>query len=111
MVQNYRQNMRMDLMKAVHLEALTTYTLYQNVLDLNENKIYLSYMSQYDETAKIDMEEEFAKGQRVVEMREFFSNETAVAGDAAYQRFAARFQLAKIGVITVGILLIQGLCI
>ncbi len=99
----------MDLMKAVHLEALTTYTLYQNVLDLNENKIYLSYMSQYDETAKIDMEEEFAKGQRVVEMRDFFSNETAVAGDAAYQRFAARFQLAKIGVITVGILLILGL--
>ena len=85
----------MDLMKAVHLEALTTYTLYQNVLDLKGNKIYLSYMSQYDEIAEIDMEEEFAKGQRVVEMREFFSNETAAAGDAAYQQFAARFLILQ----------------
>jgi len=99
----------MDLMESVHLYTLTTYTLYQNVLDLKENKIYLSYMSQYNEIAEIDMEEEFKKGQRVVEMREFFSPETAAAGDAAYQRFAARFQLAKISVISLGILLIAGM--
>jgi hypothetical protein len=99
----------MDLMESVHLEALTTYTLYQNVLDLRENKIYLSYMSQYNETAVIDMEEEFAKGQHTVEMREFFSAETAVAGDAAYQRFAARFLAIKILVITFGCLLVTGL--
>ena len=98
-----------DTMESVHLKTLTTYTLYQNVLDLKQNKIYLTYMAQFDETAEIDMEEEFSKGQREVEMREFFSPETAAAGDAAYQRFAARFQLAKIGVITVGILLILGL--
>ena len=91
----------MDTMESVHLEALTTYTLYQNVLDLNENKIYLTYMSQYNEIAEIDMEEEFSKGQRVVEMREFLSNETAAAGDAAYQRFAARFTLFKIAVIAI----------
>jgi len=99
----------MDTMESVHLEALTTYTLYQNVLDLNENKIYLTYMSQYNEIAEIDMEEEFSKGQRVVEIRDFFSPETAAEGDAAYQQFAARFLIAKISVITVGILLILGL--
>jgi hypothetical protein len=99
----------MDLMKAVHLEMLTTFTLYQNVLDLKENKIYLSYMSQYNETAQIDMEEEFAKGQRVVEMRDFFSPETTAAGDAAYQKFASRFLMAKIGVISIGVLFIAGL--
>jgi len=96
----------MDLMESVHLEMLTTFTLYQNVLDLTESKIYLSYMSQYNETAQIDMEEEFTKGQRVMEMREFFSPETAAAGDAAYQRFETRFKLAVVSVITVSALLI-----
>jgi preprotein translocase subunit YajC len=99
----------MDLMEAVHLEQLTTFTLYQNVLNLNENKIYLSYMSQYNEIAEIDMEEEFKKGKRVVEMRELFSPETAEAGDAAYQRFADRFTAAKIGVIALVVLLIVGM--
>jgi hypothetical protein len=99
----------MELMEAVHLEQLTTYTLYQNVLDLNENKIYLSYMSQYNEIAEIDMEEEFDKGKRVVPMRELFSEETAAAGDAAYQRFAFRFNSAKVGVITLALLLIIGM--
>lgn len=90
----------MDLMEAVRLETLTTFTLYQNVVDLNEGNIYLSYMSQYNEMAVIDMEEEFSKGQRVVQMREFFSSETAAAGDAAYSRFELRFKAAVIGVIT-----------
>ena len=99
----------MDLMEAVHLYTLTTYTLYQNVLDLNANKIYLSYMSQYNEIAEIDMEEEFDKGKRVVPMRELFSEETAAAGDAAYQRFAFRFKAAVVGVITLAILLIVGM--
>jgi hypothetical protein len=96
----------MDLMQAVHLETLTTYTLYQNVLDLNGNKIYLSYMSQYNEIAEIDLEEEFEKGQHVVEMREFFSPETAAAGDAAYQRFAFRFKAAIVGVISLAVALV-----
>jgi hypothetical protein len=96
----------MDLMESVHLYTLTTYTLYQNVLDLKENKVYLSYMSQYNEIAEIDMEEEFKKGQRVVEMRELFSPETAAAGDAAYQRFAFRFKAAVVGVITIATLLL-----
>ena len=99
----------LDLMEAVHLYTLTTYTLYQNVLDLKENKIYLSYMSQFDEIAEIDMEEEFEKGQRVVEMREFFSEETTAAGDAAYQRFSLRFQALKVGVITLALLLMMGM--
>lgn len=99
----------MDLMEAVHLETLTTYTLYQNVLDLNEGKIYLSYMSQYNEMAVIDMAEEFEKGQQVVPMREFFSQETAAAGDAAYARFALRFKATIAGVIVLAAFLIAGL--
>jgi hypothetical protein len=98
----------LDLMESVHLETLTSYTLYQNVLDLKENVVYLSYMAQFDESAVIDMEEEFSRGQRVVEMREFFSPETAAAGDAAYQQFALRFTAAKAGVISLSLLLLAG---
>jgi hypothetical protein len=97
------------ILEAVHLETITTYTLYSNVLNLKENKIYLNYMAQFNETIEIDMEEEFKKGQREVEMREFFSAETSAAGDAAYQRFAARFLLAKIGVILAGLILLSGI--
>ncbi len=98
----------LGLMESVHLKTLTTYTLYQNVLDLNEDLIYLTYMSQFNEVAVIDMAEEFKKGQHVVVMREFFSPETAAAGDAAYQRFAVRFKSAIAGVLTLaaGILLL-----
>ena len=99
----------MDLMESVHLKTLTTYTLYQNVLDLTGNKIYLSYMSQFNETAVIDIEEEFSKGERIVEMREFFSPETAANGDAAYQRFATRFLAFKVAVISAGVLLLAGM--
>ena len=98
-----------EILEAVRLKTLTSYTLYQNVLDLKEKVIYLSYMSQYNEIAEIDMEEEFKKGQRIVEMRELFSEETAAAGDAAYQAFAFRFQAAKIGVITLAFLLVIGI--
>ena len=89
------------ILDAVNLKTLTSYTLYSNVLDLKNNKIHLTYMAQFDETAEIDLKEEFAKGKRVVEMREFFSPETAQAGDAAFQRFAVRFMAAKIVVITI----------
>jgi len=66
-------------------------------------------MSQFVEVAEIDMLEELAQGQRVVEMREFFSPSTAAAGDAAYQRFATRFRLAKISVLAAGSVLALGL--
>jgi hypothetical protein len=97
-----------DLMESVHLRTITSFTLYQNVHNLNENQIYLSYMSQFNEIAVIDMEEEFEKGQRELEMRELFSPETAAAGDAAYKAFAARFLAFKIGVIAIPGLLILG---
>lgn len=99
----------LSLMESVHLRTLTSFTLYQNVHDLNENRIYLSYMSQFDDIAVIDMEEEFEKGKRELEMREIFNPETAAAGDAAYQSFAIRFTAFKVGVITLALLLIIGM--
>jgi len=99
----------LSILEAVQLRSITSLTLYSNVLDLKNNKIYLHYMAQFNEAAVIDMEEEFSKGQRVVEMREFFSPETAAAGDANYKSFANRFFMIKAVVIAVGILLILGM--
>jgi hypothetical protein len=96
------------ILNAVHLYSLTTFTLYSNVIDLENNKVYMFYMSQFDEMVEIDMEEEFSNGARVVDMRDYFSPETVTAGDAAYQRFENRFTAAKIGVVAVGVLLIIG---
>ncbi|MFO7743388.1 MAG: hypothetical protein R6X31_13870 [Anaerolineae bacterium] len=98
-----------SILEAVHLKTLTSYTLYSNVIDLKNRTVYLHYMSQFVEVAEIDMLEELAQGQRVVEMREFFSPSTAAAGDAAYQRFATRFRLAKVGVVAAGSMLVVGL--
>jgi hypothetical protein len=97
-----------DILNAVHLRALTTYTLYSNVNDLKNKVIYLNYMARYDETAVIEMRKAFAKGERTVEMRTFFSPATAEAGDAAYRRFEVRFTLAKVGVIALGLALVAG---
>jgi len=99
----------LNILKAVQLRSITSLTLYSNVLDLTNNKIYLNYMAQFNEAAVIDMEEEFAKGKRVVEMREFFSSETAAAGDANYRSFANRFFIIRAAVIAIGVLLIIGL--
>jgi hypothetical protein len=100
-----------EVLDAVRLNNLTTYTLYSSVLDLNNNKVYLFYMSQFDEMAEIDMEDEFSKGERVVDMRDYFSPETVTAGDAAYQKFENRFKAAQVSVIAAGVLLISGLII
>jgi len=95
-----------EILEAVHLETLTSYTLYSNVLDLRNNKVYIFYMAQFDEMAEIDMEEEFTKGERVLELRELFTPSTAAAGDASYHRFATRFMLAIGAVITLALALI-----
>ena len=98
-----------EILEAVHLRTLTTHTLYSNVSDLKNGDIYIHYMSQYNETMKLNIAEELAKGQRVVEARSLFSTETAGAGDASYYRFETRFFSAIAGVILTGIILISGL--
>jgi hypothetical protein len=99
------------ILEAVHLRTLTSYTLYSNVIDLKNRRIFLHYMSQFDEVAEIDMAQELAKGKRVIEMRKLFSPSTAQAGDAAYRRFATRFAFAKIAVISAGLGLLLGMVI
>lgn len=97
-----------DVLAALHLKTLTTHTLLSNVIDLPNGEIYIYYMSQYGEAARFNIDEELAKGQRVIEVRSLFSAETAAAGDASYQAFETRFFTAIAGVLVLGAALVIG---
>ena len=92
-----------EILNAVHLRTLTTHTLQSNVIDLKNGDIYIYYMSQYDEAVKLNIDDELAKGNRVIETRSLFSDEIAKAGDASYHAFETRFRVALVVVILVGL--------
>jgi hypothetical protein len=97
-----------EILKAVHLEMLTTYTLYSNVTDLKNGDIYIYYMSQYGEAVKLNIADELAKGQRVIEARTLFPNKIAKEGDASYHKFEIRFFAAITIVILTSLGLVGG---
>jgi hypothetical protein len=93
-------------LEAVHLNMLTTYTMYSNIFDLKNKRVYLYYMSQYGEMVELDLAEQLALGERTVSMRRFFSPKTVAAGDAAYQRFEQRFKSAQVLAVFAGLVLV-----
>ena len=95
-----------EILNAVHLRTLTTHTLTSNVIDLKNGDIYIYYMSQYDEAVKLNIAEELAKGQRVIETRSLFPSNIAKAGDASYHAFETRFRVAQVTVILLGLTLL-----
>jgi hypothetical protein len=97
-----------EILNAVHLRTLTTHTLTSNVIDLKNGDIYIYYMSQYDEAVKLNIVDELAKGQRIIETRTLFPNEITEAGDASYQAFETRFFAAIALVILTGSGLVGG---
>jgi hypothetical protein len=70
--------------------------------------IYIYYISQYNEEVKLNIDEELAKGQRVIEARSLFPNEIAEAEDASYHAFETRFFAAIALVILTGSRLVGG---
>lgn len=99
------------IIEEVHLRTATSFTLYSNINDLTNGKVYLYYMSQYGERVDLDVDEELTKGYRVIEMKSLFSKETVEAGDKDYHRFEVRFTLYKIAVIATGVLLLTGIIV
>lgn len=92
-----------EILNAVHLRTLTTHTLHSNVIDLKNGDIYIYYMSQYDEVVKLNIADELAKGQRVIEVRSLFPSDIAEAGDASYRSFETRFRVVQVAVILLGL--------
>ncbi len=97
-----------EILDAVHLRTLTTHTLLSNVIDLKNGEIYIYYMSQYREPAILNIDEELAKGQRIVDARDLVSASTASDGDVSYKQFETRFFAAIIAVILTSLSLVVG---
>ena len=98
-----------EILESVHLNNLTTYTLYSNIYDLKNGRIHLYYLSQYDEMVVLDLKEMISEGERIVEMRDLFTLDTVDAGQAAYRWFETRFTIVRIAVVAAILLLIVGL--
>ena len=92
-----------EVLEAVHLRTLTTHTLHSNVIDLKNGEIHIYYMSQYNQAVRLNITEELAKGQRVVETRSLFPADTSQTGDASYHRFETRFRVVQAAVILTGL--------
>jgi hypothetical protein len=100
-----------DILEAVHLNTLTSYTLYSNILDLKNGRIYLSYLSQYGEWVDLDLAEELSKGERMVEMRDLFTADTVDAAQSAYRQFGTRFSIVKIAIAAAVLILVTGITV
>lgn len=92
------------IIEAVSIHSLTTYTMISSVTNLVSGESVFYYMSQFDEAATFNFYEEMDRGDRIVSMREFYSEATVDAGDQAYRSFERRFFLAIGAVIVTGVL-------
>lgn len=99
------------IIEEVHLRTIQSFTLYSNIVDLTNRKIYLYYMSQYNERIELDIDEELKKGFRVVDMSSLFSKATVDTGDADYHRFEVRFTVFKVAVVATAIVLLVGIIV
>lgn len=97
-----------EILDAVHLENLTSYTLYSNIFDLTNRTVHLNYMAQYGEAVHLDLEQELTKGQRVLEMQDLFAPDTVEAGQAAYRQFETRFTAVKVAAVLAILALLAG---
>jgi hypothetical protein len=83
-------------------------TTYSNIFDLRARKVYLYYQGQYNEVVAFDLEQELAKGERVILLSELFSNETLQSAQTGFARYHAIGQLLFVGV-SIIILAVLGL--
>ncbi len=61
-----------DVMAAIHQDRRHARTVYTNVYDLVNRKIYLYYFSDYEHVVVIDLEEELAKGAHAYDLPALF---------------------------------------
>lgn len=60
-----------DVLNAVHAEG-PSYTLYSNICDLTNGKIYLYHFHNYENVVVLDLAEELKKGKRIVDIPSLF---------------------------------------
>ena len=75
------------ILDAVHLEEPNSHTLYSNIFDLHNGKVYFYYWHQYDEVVILNVAEEIAKGKIKVKLKDLFSKETIDKAFAESQEY------------------------
>lgn len=76
-----------DILDEVHQEGPGNNTLYSNIYDLKQRKIYLFHWHQFQEVVELDVAEEIAKTEPPRRIRDLFSRETVQKAVAEYQAY------------------------
>ncbi|MHA1810622.1 MAG: hypothetical protein ACTSYH_09885 [Candidatus Heimdallarchaeaceae archaeon] len=80
-----------EVLEAVSFQKTTTFTSYSNVFDPINKMLYLTYMTQFEETIAINVTEELSiSGSKAVPMANYFSPETVEKGMEYYNAFKTR---------------------
>lgn len=78
------------VLKDVHFEGPSTYTLYSNLFDLHNQVIYLYYLSDYTEVVRFDLKEELSEGEQHFRIEDLVSSQTRRQALARYRLILAR---------------------
>lgn len=65
-----------SILNAAHVESARSNTLYSNVFDLKNGKMYLYYWHQFDEVVSLDVDEEIRKQTNYTRIKDLFSEKT-----------------------------------
>lgn len=84
-----------DILDAVHQESATNNTLYSNIFDLRNGKIYLYYWHQYDEVVTLDLQEMVADGEALIRIEELFSDDTTARADREFKRYTGEIMMTE----------------
>jgi hypothetical protein len=79
-----------NVLDSIHIETLSSFASSSRVFDLRTGDIYLYYFSQFNDGVKLNLFEEFEKGQHQIRLRDFFSQETVTRGETRYQMVRVR---------------------
>ena len=73
-----------SILDSVHQEGIFSTTLYSNIFDLKNRLIYLYHWHQFDERVVLSVDEELAKGNSLVRIKDLFSKKTVNKASKEY---------------------------
>lgn len=88
-----------SILDSVRVEGLFNTTLYSNIFDLVNGRIYLYHWHQFDEVVALNVDEELAKDHYVIRIKDLFSQETVESATREYRWYNFLMYFSIIGVI------------
>ncbi len=73
-----------SILNSVHQEGIFSQTLYSNIFDLKNGVIYLYHWHQFDEVVVLKVDEELAKGEIMIRIKDLFSEKTTREATSEY---------------------------